>query len=231
MIEDSGGLDRLSPEELIAMIKEIAAGRGERLIPDPDGPADAFWPEDYYESKPSLSDIRTLIAREQHEIDAQLRSSAPVFVITDSGTRRVHLPTCHHVRHTIHRDEAWGLVLKNYDTLRPADMGMVYRLPHILVRPEIEALNSYVTCRVCAPTLDHRRKAYVLNARPMLALSFGIHHLGRAVQTLDGDDLGFLVGHQRIVSAEGIRSITTTTERVIEGDGTEKYLVVPKPAA
>jgi hypothetical protein len=83
MSEESGGLDRLSPEELIAMIKEIAAGTGEHLVPEPDGPANAYWPEDYYESKPSLSDIQTLIAREQHEIDAQLRSGAPVFVITD----------------------------------------------------------------------------------------------------------------------------------------------------
>ena len=60
-------------------------------------------------------------------------------------------------------------------------------------------------------------------------LHFISHHLGRTVQTPDGEDLGSLVS-QRIVSTAGIRSITTTTEKVIKGDGTEKYLVAPKPA-
>lgn len=41
----------------------------------------------------------------------------------------------------------------------------------------------------------------------------------------------FLVGHQRFVTAEGIRIITTTTERVIETDGTEKYGVAPRSTA
>jgi hypothetical protein len=53
--------------------------------------------------------------------------------------------------------------------------------------------------------------------------------MGREIATPEGERLGTLVSHQRIVTAEGIRSITTTTERVIEGDGTEKYAVAPKP--
>lgn len=56
----------------------------------------------------------------------------------------------------------------------------------------------------------------------MLALSFGQHHMGRAVFNEDGEELGLLVSHQRIVAADGIRSITTTTRRTFEGNGTEK---------
>jgi hypothetical protein len=136
-------------------------------------------------------------------------------------------PTQVHM-HVLDRTESWGFVLANYDTLRPADLGIVYRMPHLLTRQEVEALNSYVPCQACAPTLDHQRKTFTFPVRPMKTLSFGTHHVGRAVFTLEGDALGNLVSHQRIVSADGVRSITTTTGHVLEGGGEEKYVVAPK---
>lgn len=54
-------------------------------------------------------------------------------------------------------------------------------------------------------------------------------HLGRSISTSAGDPLGILVSHPRIVSAAGIESITTTTEQVLRGDGTEKYHIAPRP--
>jgi hypothetical protein len=53
---------------------------------------------------------------------------------------------------------------------------------------------------------------------------------GRAVATPKAKTLGFLVGHQRIVTGDGIRSSVTTTDRGIETDDTERYLVAPHPA-
>lgn len=229
MTEVNDGPERLSSDELVNLIDEIVSGQGSRAFTRSGG--DDYWPADFYKPKPTLEEIRSQIAREQSLVDEKLRSEEPIFVITASGTRRVHLPSCSHVRHTINQDEAWAFALDHYEKLRPAELGMVYRMPHILTRSEVEALNSYVPCRACAPTLNHPRKVFVLNPKPMLALSFGTHHVGREVATPEGEEIGILVSHQRITTAGGIRSITTTTERVIEGDGTEKYIVAPKPAS
>lgn len=228
MTEVNDGPERLSSDELANLIEEIVSGRGSRAF---TRPGDGYWPDDYYKPKPTLEEIHAQIGREQSLVDEKLRSEEPVFVITSSGTRRVHLPTCSHVRHTIDREESWAFVLERYSELRPSDLRVLYGMPHILTRSQVEALNSYVPCRVCAPTLDHPRKVFVLNPKPMLALSFGIHHVGREVATAEGNEIGILVSHQRIVTADGIRSITTTTERVIEGDGSEKYIVAPKPVS
>lgn len=229
MAEHNDGPERLSTDELVNLIDEIAAGRGTGLVPDRTPADDPYWPAaDYSQPKPSMEEIRAQIRREQEAVDSGLRSSEPVFVITASGTRRVHRPDCFHVRHTVDRTESWDLVLKNYDTLRPSDLSMVYRMPHVLTRAQVEALNSYVTCQVCAPDLDHQRKKFSFPVRPMLALSFGPHHVGRAVFTEEGEELGVLVSHQRIVTGDGIRSVTTTTQQTLEGDGTEKYVVAPK---
>lgn len=231
MAEHNDGPERLSTDELVNLIDEIAAGRGSGLVPERTPADDPYWPAaDYSQPKPSMEDIRAQIKREQETVDSRLRSKEPVFVITASGTRRVHKPECFHVRHTVDRTESWDLVLQNYDKLRPSDLGMVYQMPHVLTRPEVEALNSYVTCQACAPDLDHQRKRFTFPVRPMLALSFGPHHVGRAVFTPEGEVLGLLVSHERIVDVSGIRSVTTTTEQVIEGDGTEKYVVAPKEA-
>lgn len=228
MTEVKDGPERLSTNELVSLVDEIAAGRGSNAFTGTVRSEDLYWPADQYSPKPTLDEIRAQIAREQSAVDEKLRAQEKVFVITASGTRRVHSPGCHHVRRTVDREEAWGTVLDSYATLQPSDLGTVYRPPLILTRSEVEALNSYVTCQACAPTLDHPRKKYVLNTRPMSVLSIGVHHIGRAVATLEGEDLGFLVGHQRIVTGDGIRSIMTTTDRVIESDGTEKYLVAPQ---
>lgn len=227
--EVKNGPERLSTDELVSLIDQIAVGRGFEAFSEASRTDDPYWPADFHTPKPPLGQIQAQIAREQETVDEKLRAQEQVFVITASGTRRVHLPGCHHVTHTVDREEAWRTVLDNYSTLRPADLGSVYRQPLILTRSEVEALNSYISCQACAPTLDHPRKRYVLNARPMSVLSIGVHHIGRAVATPEGEDLGFLVSHQKIVTAEGIRSITTTTERVIETDGTEKLVVAPKP--
>jgi hypothetical protein len=225
------GPERLSSDELVNLLDQIAAGRGDDVFPRSTAEADQYWPDGFYGSKPSLDGIKAQIAREQSIIDAKLRTGEPVFVNTASGSRRIHKPECHHIQHTLDRTEAWSQVLTGYETLRPAELGVVYRMPDILNRAEVEALNSYITCQACAPTLDHTRKTYVLNARPMQALSFGPQHVGREVATPEGERLGTLVSHQRIVTAAGVRSITTTTARVIEGDGTEKYSVAPKPVS
>lgn len=228
MAEQNDGPERLSTDELVNLIDQIAAGRGSTLAPEREQADDPYWPAADYTPKPSLEEFRAQIRREQEAVDSRLRSGEDVFVITASGTRRVHRPGCWHVRHTVDRTEAWDMVLQSYDTLQPADLGMIYRMPHVLSRPEVEALNSYVTCHVCAPGLNHQRKKYSFPARPMLALSFGQHHVGRTVFTEEGEELGALVSHQRIVTADGIRSITTTTLQTLEGDGTEKYVVAPK---
>lgn len=228
MAEHNDGPERLSTDELVNLIDEIAADRGSGLVPERTMADDPCWPSSDYTSKPSREEIKAQIRREQEVVDSKLRAGQEVFVITASGTRRVHRPGCHHVRHTVDRKESWDLVVQNYATLRPADLGLVYRMPHVLTRPEVEALNSYVTCQACAPDLDHQRKKFSFPVQPMAALSFGLHHVGRPVFTPEGEELELLVSHERIVDVAGIRSVTTTTEHVIEGDGTEKYVVGPR---
>ena len=178
--------------------------------------------------QPDLAEIREQIAREQLSIDDRLRSAKPVFVVNQATTRRIHAPSCHSIRHQLDREMAWQIFLDNFEHVDINLWGMVSRMPTLMSRAEVEALNSYVACQTCAPTLDHQKKRWVLNSRPMLATSIGPQHLGRSISTPDGDPLGTLVSHQRIVSAAGIESITTTTEHVLRGDGTEKFHLAPK---
>jgi hypothetical protein len=175
-------------------------------------------------------DIRAQIAREQLVVDEKLRSSEPVFVITASGTRRVHLRECFHVRHVLDRQQAWAHVLNDDGEPTLNHLSLVYAQPHILTRNEVEQLNSYVACQACAPTLDHQQKQWTFHPKPMLALNLGPKHVGRNVTTPEGKALGQLISHQRIVSAHGIRSITTTTTGSFEGDGDEKYVISPRQA-
>jgi hypothetical protein len=222
------GPERLSTGELVHLIDEIAAGRGSTLFPEGGIPEDAYWPSDF-PAKPGLDAIQDQVKREQSVIDEKLKAGGPIYAVTAYGPNRVHLSTCHHVSHALDRTEAWKAVVEDYATLRPADV-RVTKMPRLFTRQEAEALNSYVVCTVCAPELDHQRKKFRFPARPMKAKSFGLHHVGRAVFTLEGEDLGLFISHQRIVSAQGIRSITTTTQRVIEGHGDceEQFIVAPK---
>jgi hypothetical protein len=221
------GPDQLSSDELLNLLHQIVGGRASYSV-SWVGAEDGVLLEDFYGPKPTLEEFKARITAEQAFVDAKLRSEEPVFVNTASGARRIHTSSCHHVQHTLDRAKCWSFVLDGYATLRPETIRGVYRMPDILTRSEVEALNSYVTCQACAPTLDHPRKRHVLNSGPMKALSFGPQHIGREIATPEGERLGTLVSHQRIMTAEGIRSITTTTKRVIEGDGTEKYAVAPK---
>lgn len=213
----NGDPSRISADDIRVLIEEIK------------GPGESW--NHHHEDQLAAEDIIKRIAYEQDLIDRQLTGDEQKYVITARGIRRVHLPTCYHVRHVIHRDEAWKYVAATPGPVSFRELEFVYSMPHILTREKVEALSSYVTCQACAPTLNHQRKLWVLNTRPMKATSIGLHHLGREVSTEDGDLLGTLVSHQRIVTAAGIRSITTTTETVIEGDGTEKYHIAPQPGA
>lgn len=156
------------------------------------------------------------------------RSSGPRNRSSSSlpGTRSTHLPGYHHVRHTAEEIPGGPSSTVTPPAGRPTSARCTAYL--ILTRSEVELLNSYIACQACAPTLDHQRKEYFLNARPMSILSIAVHHIGRAVATPEGEDLGFMVSHQRIVTADGIRSIMTTTDRVVETDGEEKYLIAPR---
>lgn len=221
----NGDPSRISIDDIRMLIAEIKdAGTAG---PDLANGAGESW-DHHHENHLSAEDITGRIAYEQKLVDGQLSGGESRYVITASGTRRVHLPECYHVRHVIHRDEAWKYVAATPEPVSFSDLGFVYAMPQILSRDEVEALSSYVACQVCAPTLNHQRKLWVLNTRPMKATSIGLHHIGREVHAEDGAPLGMLVSHQRIVTVAGIRSITTTTETVIEGDGTEKYHVAPR---
>lgn len=178
--------------------------------------------------QPDLAEVREQIAREQQSVDDRLSATEAVFVVNQATTRRIHLPACHSIRHQVDREIAWQIFLDNFEHVDINLWGMVSRMPTLMSRAEVEALNSYVACQTCAPTLDHQRKRWLLNSRPMLATTIGPQHVGRSVSTPEGKPLGVLVSHQRTVSAAGIESITTTTEHVLRGDGTEKYHIVPK---
>lgn len=221
---------RISPEDLLTLITEIRNGSTaaqSRSEPDLRGTP---WDPALAEPDMSWGDIRAQIAREQLEVDEKLRSKEPVFVITASGSRRVHLAECFHVRHVLDRTQAWALVLNGDGELTLNHLSLVYALPHILSRKEVEQLSSYVACQTCSPTLDHQQKLWRFNPKPMLAVNLGAKHIGRNVTTPEGTALGQLISHQRIVAAGGIRSITTTTTGSFEGDGNEKYVVAPAKA-
>lgn len=218
---------RISPEDLRALITEIRNGSEvgqNRSEPDLRGTP---WDPALAEPEMSWDDIRVQIAREQAVVDEKLRSKEPVFVITASGSRRVHLPECFHVRHVLDRKQAWAHVLNGDGELTLNHLSLVYAQPHILSRNEVEQLNSYSACQACSPTLDHQQKQWKFNPKPMLAVNLGRKHIGRNVSTPEAEALGQLISHQRIVTVDGIRSITTTTAGSFEGDGTEKYVVAP----
>lgn len=208
---------RFSEVDLNNLITEIASG-----------PDNSEWEGSLHGARPTRDSVQRTIAAEQAAVDAKLRSAEPVFVITVSGPRRVHLPGCFHVQHVLDRQKAWETVLEADEDLTQNHLSIVSPPPHILTKAEVEGLNSYVTCQACAPTLDHQKKVWVLNAKPMLATNLGIGHIGRPVTSAAGDPLGQLVSHQRIVTAAGIRSITTTTQGTFEGDGTERYVIGPR---
>ncbi|MGO4431721.1 hypothetical protein AB4Y88_00025 [Paenarthrobacter sp. RAF9] len=218
---------RISPEDLRTLITEIRNGGevgGSRPEPDLRGTP---WDPELAEPEMSSNDIRMQIAREQLAVDDKLRSKEPVFVITASGTRRVHLPECFHVRHVLDRKQAWAHVLSGDGALTLNHLSLVYAQPHILSRKEVEQLSSYSACQACSPTLDHQQKQWRFNPKPMLAVNLSQKHMGRNVSTPEGEALGQLISPQRIVTVEGIRSITTTTAGSFERDGTEKYVVSP----
>lgn len=231
MTHEFEGPERLSADEWVNLIDAIAAGRGSTVFQEePD--EDPYWPSDSYRAKPSLEDIQEQIRREQAIIDDKLQSGSPIYAVTAYGPNRVHTSTCHHVRHTLDRFEAWAPVVHGYSTLRPATLS-VTKMPRLFTRQEAEALNSYVACTACSPELNHHCKTFSFPVRPMKAKSFGPHHIGRTVFTLEGEELGHFVSHQRIVTAQGIRSITTTTLRVLEGHGDceEQFIVAPRESA
>ena len=220
---------RISPEDLRTLVTEIRNGSSRRSGSEPDLRGTP-WDPAVAEPDMSWDDIRAQIAREQLEVDEKLRSKEPIFVITASGSRRVHLAECFHVRHVLDRKQAWAHVLNGDGELTLNHLSLVYAQPHILSRTEGEQLNSYVACQVCSPTLDHQQKLWRFNPKPMLAVNLGPKHIGRNVTTPEGKALGQLISHQRIVAAGGIRSITTTTTGSFEGDGDEKYVVAPAEA-
>lgn len=224
----TGGTEpRRLAEDLNTLITGIAEGAGdfqERTTDEGHG----AWDESFHGPRPSRASIRSQIVAEQAAVDAKLGAAEPVFIITASGSNRVHLPTCFHVQHVLNRAEAWEQLPSDEEVLTPNHLSLVSPPPHILTRAEVERLNSYVTCQTCAPTLDHQKKRWVLNTNPMRATSFDTKHVGRDVTTPDGEFLGSLVSHQRIITADGIRSITTTTQGMFEGDGNEKYVIGPK---
>lgn len=221
------GPERISATDLRTLIHEIVTGRD-----SPDTKPDLVDAErlaDTHGGLPlTMSDVYVQIEREQGLVNDLLESTDPVFVITAGGTRRVHLPECFHVRNVLRREEAWRQILDHPEGLTLNHMGLVWAMPEILNRAEVESFRSYVACQVCAPTLNHQKKLWVLNNGPMLATSLKVSHIGRWISTPEGKPLGDLISHQRIVTVDGMTSITTTTETVIEGDGTEKYVVGPK---
>lgn len=207
------GPERLTEADIRQLIQDIVGG--ESNVPD------------YGSTELSLEDMRAQVQREQRLVDSELRSKDPAFVMTDGGVRRAHKPSCFHVRHVMDREEAWRYVLTG--PIRVWDLGLVQKMPKILSRFEVEALNSYVTCQACSPTLDHTRKVWRLNAgKPMRSISFGVHHVGREIFTPDGDSLGVLISHQRTITGTGVRSVTVTSKTTIESDGSESYVVAPK---
>jgi hypothetical protein len=215
-------------DDLHTLIAEIAEGTGnfrERSSPVRGGEA---WEESFHGPRPSNDVIRSQIVSEQAAVDEKLGASEPVFVITASGSNRVHLPACFHVQHVLNRAEAWEQVLNAGEILTPNHLSMVSAPPRILTRAEVEGLNSYVACQACAPTLNHQKKRWLLNANPMRATNLEVKHIGRDVTSSDGEFLGQLVSHQRIVTAHGVQSITMTTKGMFEGDGTERYVIRPK---
>lgn len=209
----SRSLERISEEDIRQLIVDISGN-----VRDEVEERDAV---------PSVDEIKKQLAVEQEIIDAELRDKAPALVITDGGVHRVHLPSCYHVRHVIDREQAWGHVLEGYRSR--SDLALVNRMPRILNRDEVEALNSYVTCQACSPTLNHIKKVWRLNRwKPMRSSSFGMHHIGREIFTPDEEPLGTLISHQRTITAEGVQSLTVTSSTRLEGDGSEMYIVAPR---
>lgn len=64
-------------------------------------------------------------------------------------------------------------------------------MPVMLARADVEAMNAYKTCPLCAPTLDHTDKRTGVKGWTVLkAGNLNLWHLGTAFNFRDGSAIG-----------------------------------------
>lgn len=77
-------------------------------------------------------------------------------------------------------------------------------MPALLTRADVEAMVSYKTCPVCAPTLDHTDKRVGVKGWTVLkAGSLNRRHLGTVFSLPDGSEIGALMKISRVDTLEG----------------------------
>ncbi|CAH0136286.1 hypothetical protein SRABI26_00354 [Arthrobacter sp. Bi26] len=147
---------------------------------------------DYLTDEELREQLKATIRRETASLD-EWAAAGEYFVLSDAG--KVHLPTCPTIQRFMDRDVAWAPYLRHLERVRDwhGSDDNAPDMPRLKTREQIEALDRYATCPLCAPTLDHTDERR--NPKGWMVLKAGslkAKHFGRTFFLPSGEDLGGL---------------------------------------
>ncbi|SKB02727.1 hypothetical protein SAMN06295879_3570 [Agreia bicolorata] len=190
--------------------------------------------ETNYRQQRHLSDdeLRAWMTEQASLEKAEIRQAVDekrVYVVAGKDAHRVHLYDCSSLREQIDRDHAWSFwQIGSAESFRlqlaHGDGGP--RMPELVDRAAIEALRSYVTCQICAPSVSHTSKSRGVRTTKLTSLS--ARHIGRELSALDGTSLGLL---ERIITTiDRYSSSVAVQTSTVSFDETEHPAVIVGPA-
>jgi len=181
-----------------------------------------------------LASIPSRIEDENQEIRTQI-DAGKVFVV-NGPHHLVHTVDCTHVAHQFDREAQWRERAQaqvdgaHYSLGGPS--GRVGRMPRLMSRVELESLTRYSTCAHCGPDVTHRVKNSVGSGRRVGRVgAFNAGHIGRQIESTDGEPLGHVVRVVQIHDSAGSRSIISTTTSDLEVDAEYKIWIVERKFA
>jgi hypothetical protein len=182
----------------------------------------------------SDEEIRSQMTEQLGIEKAQIRraiSDGEIYVVAGKDARRVHFHDCSSLRGQVYREGAWAEWLSwPVETVREMhSQGFSGpRMPELVDRGHVESLSSYVTCQTCSPTVDHTKK--IRGAVTTKLTSLSQRHIGRTVQSVEGDELGTLLRIITTVDASRVHIALETTLTRLSQDDLEAIYVGRRPA-
>jgi hypothetical protein len=181
----------------------------------------------------SDEEIRTQMSEQLGNEKALIRqaiANGEIYVVAGKDARRVHFHDCPSLRGQVDRERAWA----EWFSWPVEDVRRMHaqafsgpRMPDLVSRAHVEALSSYVTCQTCAPTVNHTKKSRGAVSTNLTSLSQ--RHIGRALQSLEGDELGTLLRIITTVDASGIHIAIETALTRLSQDDIDAVYVGGKP--
>lgn len=180
--------------------------------------------EEYLDDDQLRAQLLERVRAEKEAVDSWLHGGE-FYIIAGSG--KVHLPTCDSVGRWLDREQMWQPWLDDLERVRNWHGGdNAPAFPKLLDRAGVEALRTYTTCQLCAPTLDHIEKRGGRKGwQSIQASSLGAKHFGLHLSTTEGRELGQLVRISNILTADGqdFQAEFTASEPITDPDTLMMY--------